>query len=94
MYLLRPAGGWKAQAALWAMLERNILVVVDLPSRAVERTRTLMAKYADLPISLADATLVSLAELRNLQRVFTLDSDFSVYRFRGRRAFELIPSQR
>jgi hypothetical protein len=94
MHLLRPAGGWKAQAALWTMVERDVLSVVDLPSRAVERTRTLMAKYADIPMSLADATLVALAELRNLRRVFTLDSDFSVYRFRGRRAFELIPSHR
>ena len=94
MYLLRPAGGWKAQAALWAMFERNVLAVVDLPSRAVDRTRILMAKYADVPMSLADATLVSLAEQRNLRRVFTLDSDFSIYRFRGRRAFELVPSPR
>jgi uncharacterized protein len=91
MHLLRPAGGWKAQAALWAMVERKILVTVDLPNRAVERTRILMAKYSDVPMSLADASLVSIAELRNLRRVFTLDSDFSVYRFRGRRAFELIP---
>jgi predicted nucleic acid-binding protein len=91
MHLLRPAGGWKAQAALWAMFERKILVPVDLPNRAVERTRILMAKYSDVPMSLADASLVSMAELRNLRRVFTLDSDFSVYRFRGRRTFELIP---
>jgi len=76
------------------MLERNILVVVDLPDSAVGRARILMAKYADIPMSLADATLVSLAELRNFRRVFTLDSDFSIYRFRGRRAFELIPSRR
>ena len=76
------------------MSERNALVVIDLPTRAVERTRILMAKYADVPMSLADATLVSLAELRNLRRVFTLDADFLIYRFRGRRAFELIPSRR
>ena len=94
MYLAGAAGGWKAQAALWTMLERSLLVVVDLPVSAVARTRILMAKYADIPMSLADATLVSLAELRNLHRVFTLDSDFSIYRFRGRRAFELIPSSR
>jgi predicted nucleic acid-binding protein len=94
MYLLRPAGGWKAQAALWTMVERNLLVVVDLPASAVARARVLMDKYTDIPMSLADATLVSLAELRNLRRVFTLDSDFSIYRFRGRRAFDLIPTPR
>jgi len=29
-----------------------------------------------------------------IARVFTLDSDFSIYRFRGRRALDLIPSRR
>lgn len=50
-----------------------------------------MERYADVPMSLADASLVSLAELRNMNQVFTLDSDFAVYRFRGRRSFKLIP---
>jgi predicted nucleic acid-binding protein len=92
MHLLRPAGGWHAQEKLWAMHHRNLLTVVDLPSTAVERTRNLMAKYSDVPMSLADATLVALAEMRNIRRVFTLDSDFTVYRFRGRGGFRLIPS--
>ncbi len=92
MHLLRPAGGWRAQEKLWEMHQRNLLTVVDLPSSAVERAKNLMAKYSDVPMSLADATLVSLAEMRNIRRVFTLDSDFTVYRLRGRSAFQLIPS--
>ena len=42
-------------------------------------------------MDIADATLVAVAEARGLRRVFTLDSDFGVYRFRGREAFELVP---
>jgi predicted nucleic acid-binding protein len=53
-----------------------------------------MEKYSDVPMSVADASLVSLAEWRNLTRVFTLASDFAAYRFRGRRLFELIPARR
>lgn len=92
MYLLRLAGGWPAQEKLWQMHQRNLLVVVDLPPRAVERARNLMEKYSEVPMSLADASLVSLGELRSLTKIFTLDSDFAVYRFRGRRVFELIPT--
>jgi len=92
MHLLRSAGGWRAQEKLWAMHQRNLLTVVDLSTSAVERARNLMAKYSDVPMSLADAALVSLAEMKNVRRVFTLDSDFAVYRFRGRSAFHLIPS--
>ena len=42
--------------------------------------RELMARYRDLPMSLADATLVRLAELNDDSRVFTLDADFRIYR--------------
>ena len=56
-----------------------------------KRTRALMAKYRDLPMDLADASLVAAAEALNLKRVFTLDSDFRVYRFRSRQAFDIIP---
>lgn len=90
MYLLGFAGGWPAQLALWGMTA-DALQVVDLPAASVARARDLMGKYADVPMTLADATLVAAAEQQGIQRVFTLDSDFLVYRFRGRRAFELIP---
>lgn len=47
-----------------------------------ERTalRSLMRTYHDVPMSLADATLVRLSELHDDCVVFTLDSDFRVYR--------------
>lgn len=51
-----------------------------------------MARFADLPMDFADATLVLLAEHLNTTWVFTLDRrDFGLYRV-GRRAFRLIPS--
>jgi uncharacterized protein len=42
--------------------------------------RELMARYRDVPMSLADATLVRLAELHADSTVFTLDADFCIYR--------------
>jgi len=91
MYLLGDAGGWTAQRALWGMIERDVLVLADLEPSGVARARALMEKYRDAPMDIADATLVAVAEARSLKRVFTLDSDFAVYRLRGREAFELIP---
>lgn len=41
---------------------------------------TLMRKYADVPMSLADACLVRMAELTQRTEVLTLDSDFRIYR--------------
>jgi predicted nucleic acid-binding protein len=48
-------------------------------------------KYADLPIDLADATLVAVAEDRRLSTIFTLDKDFGVYRMNGRKPFTIVP---
>jgi predicted nucleic acid-binding protein len=51
----------------------------------------LMDQYRDVPMSLADASLVTLAEERGVDRVFSLDRDFHIYRLNGRRQFTVIP---
>ena len=67
-------------------------LLAELSRAALERSAALMAKYADRPMDLADATLVALAEERGERRIFTLDSDFRIYRIHGRTHFEIIPS--
>lgn len=92
MYLLSQAGGTQGQQALWTLLFSERLHIADLPHSALERSAALMSKYADQPMDLADATLVALAEQRGERRIFTLDSDFHIYRIHGRHRFEVIPS--
>lgn len=94
MYLLSRGGGWRGREALWSLVLTDRLLIADLSRSAVERSAELMTRYADLPMDLADATLVALAEERGTRRVFTLDSDFRVYRLHGRRPFELVPAGR
>lgn len=50
----------------------------------------LLKKYADRPISLADACLVRCAEIHQEPRIFTFDRDFSVYRWARNRKFEFL----
>jgi uncharacterized protein len=92
MYLLGRAAGWKGQSALWRLVLREDLVVATPTAEANARAARLMETYADRPMDLADATLVALAEERDTNRVFTLDGDFHVYRFKGRRRFDVIPA--
>jgi len=92
MYLLARAGGIRAQQALWRLVSTDRLVVADLSRSAVDRSARLMDQYADRPMDLADATLVALGEERGDRRIFTLDTDFQIYRFRGRQRFETIPA--
>jgi uncharacterized protein len=54
---------------------------------AVER---LKLAYKDVPMSLADACLVRMAELAERAKVITLDSDFRIYRKNRRHVIPLI----
>lgn len=55
-----------------------------------ERIKQLMQTYADQPMSIADASLVRLSELHPQARVFTTDSDFSIYRRFGDQQIPLL----
>jgi len=50
-----------------------------------------MEKYKDTPMDLADASLVTLAEEIGLKMIFTLDTDFYIYRINGKENFDVIP---
>jgi predicted nucleic acid-binding protein len=56
--------------------------------------RQLMARYRNVPMSLADATLVRLSELHRDCLVFTLDADFRIYRRHGNRAIPALMPER
>jgi predicted nucleic acid-binding protein len=90
MYLL--ADQPKAQAALWEMLERGALQLLQLDSGDTPRMRELMRKYANRPMDLADAALLRVAEREGIRKIFTVDRrNFSVYRLHGRTRPTLIP---
>ncbi|MBI6546080.1 MAG: PIN domain-containing protein, partial [Cyanobacteria bacterium NC_groundwater_1444_Ag_S-0.65um_54_12] len=78
----RP-GKWKAQSALWNLIDAGALELAEPTVHTLKRMRELMERYRDTPMDLADASLVALAEDRNLLVIFTLDSDFEVYRMPG-----------
>jgi uncharacterized protein len=92
MYLLSRAGGATGRRALWTLVTTNRLVIVDLTESEMRRSIALMERYADLPMDLADATLVAVAEARGLLEVFSLDRDFRVYRLHGRKPFVVFPA--
>ena len=91
IYLLR--GYPVAQDALWEMIEGGALEILPLGNVDIPRIRELMHKYRDLPMDLADAALVRVAERERLRRVFTLDRrDFQIYRPARIGRFTIIPA--
>ena len=77
------------QAAVLDLVGRGVL---DLSFRLSEESAAisrLLKKYRDVPMSLADGCIVRLAERHARGVVFTVDSDFMVYRKNGR---QVIPT--
>lgn len=90
MHLLRPS--WRDQKALWSRLETGVLTLAALDAQDAPRMRELMEKYRDLPMDLADAALVRIAEREGLSEIFALDTrHFSIYRPGRRRRFAILP---
>ena len=85
-FLLREYPG--GSDAVIALVERGLVSVrfqLESESRSVGK---LLKRYADVPMSLADAILVRMTELVADSAVLTLDGDFRIYRRNGR---EVIP---
>jgi predicted nucleic acid-binding protein len=91
MYLIYQIGGWLLQLNLWQYIEEGILQIHSSPEIEQKRMRLLMEQYRDTPMDLADASLVATAEALHLTRIFTLDSDFYVYRINNTDMFEVLP---
>jgi predicted nucleic acid-binding protein len=85
--LHRTADG---QAGLLDLVQRDsVRVAFDLHQHIVAIQR-LTRRYASVPMSLADASLVRMSELFADSRLMTMDSDFRIYRRNGRQAIALI----
>jgi uncharacterized protein len=90
IFMLRGAS--RAQDAIWGMVLERAVEILPLGLQDIPRIRELMRKYSDLPMDLADAALVRVAERENIRHFFTVDrDDFSVYRLHGRIRPVIIP---
>ena len=77
--LLRFVSSWAA----------NAFQVFELHTQHAPRIAVLMKKYADLPMDLADASLVVLAEQLGHGRILSTDQrDFRSYRWKNRHPFQ------
>lgn len=93
MHLLGRKGGHAAQDELWGYLNDGLLSVHVHTDAEKRRMRALMRQFSDTPMDLADASLVAVAETLQTSRVFTLDSDFLVYRLADGTAFDVVPAR-
>ena len=59
---------------------RGAVELVEIKIEDIEHILLLTEKYSNVPMDFADASLVVVAETRNIKNVVSIDSDFYVYR--------------
>ena len=88
-HLLLRRLGPDSQTAFLDSLAAGAFEVFPLEPHHAPRLRVLMHTYRDLPMDLADASLVVAAEVLEEGRILSTDRrDFGAYRWKGREVFE------
>lgn len=88
-YLLLSTGGNFAQCKVLKNLVAGASEVFHIQENHLARTIELLENYADLPMDMADASLVVLAEHLGHGQILTSDRrDFNIYRWQNKYSFE------
>lgn len=88
-YLLQTRCGTRFSAEFLAAQKDGLFLLFTLNETDFPRMALLMEKYANLPMDLADASLVILAEHIEHGRIVSTDKrDFNAYRWKERHPFD------
>ena len=61
-------------------IELGGITLYDLSQNDIVNIRMMMEKYVEIPMNLADATLMFIANKENIKDIISIDSDFDIYR--------------
>lgn len=92
LFLLRRGG--IDPDGLLQLIVRGLVVPEFSLATEIGAIQLLMKTYRNIPMSLADACLVRMAETHENSKVITLDSDFVVYRKSRRKVIPLLRPER
>ena len=87
-FLLTREG--RSADAIFELLERKVIRIAISVHEEQGDLRALTFRYRNRPMSLADACLVRLSEIHKSGEIFTLDSDFRIYRRHGNKVIPVL----
>jgi len=61
-------------------IELGGIEVYEIAQKDLSNIISMMEKYIDIPMDLADATLMYIASKENIKNIVSIDSDFDIYR--------------
>lgn len=79
-----------ARESLVTLIVRGMVQVPFSLRDEIEPVARLLNRYANIPMSFADACLVRMCEQHSSSTLFTTDSDFRIFRKHGRQVIPVI----
>jgi len=70
----------QVQIDLFKWIRLGGLLIEEVNINEIDRIIELSEKYSDIPMDLADASLVVLSEKLKIKEIITIDSDYYIYR--------------
>ena len=87
-YILKTHVHLEAQLDFLKWITIGGIEMFDLQKDHLSKIIELQKKYSDLSMDFADATLLIVAESLDVNKVFSIDKDFSIYRILGKKHLE------
>ena len=69
----------KVQINFLEWIKREAVIIVNIETVHLDRIIELSKKYSDVPMDLADSTLIVISELSDIRDIITIDSDYYIY---------------
>ena len=66
-------------------LKREAVTIVNLENEHLDRIIQLSKKYSDVPMDLADSSLIVVAELTGINDIISIDADYYIYRTKSKK---------
>jgi len=70
----------KAQTDFLEWINIGGVQLVDITQNELNQMIKMMKKYSDIPMDLADASLMYVANTQKIKHIVSIDSDFDIYR--------------
>lgn len=71
-------------------ISKKAIEIIDIDINEIDKLIEMMKKYSDVPMDLADASLLYLAQEYKINKIITIDSDYYFYRTKNKKLLENI----